>query len=517
MKQPSLLSVLFAPAPAAASASRARESDSDAFARALQSTRPEPPAPATPQPRQAATAESRSGIAPERHNEQPAAVKSKHEAPLRSASQPREDTVKQALSPPPKTVEDSASDSDPSDSPLLAEIPLPQSLKELEQHGLPAPLQKALITDIARLMEQLEQGSIDEEEALATLQNLLQEHGLSSLFSDIEQQLQQLAGPRQEAEGDGKASLLAMLGTLQQQLTDSRPSGGKRAMGANSEAAGARAVEAIVINAPQNRTENRMAEPGETLRPQATTAPSASPSDARTAPLVAASSAEAKDAESPAAVPLKDSLRTVPGEGDLLAPKNTDKAATDNKMASLANAVVQMQSPGAERGPAAAVSAAQSAVSPAAPIPTERGFTVQTMVNTLVGQPNWGQAVSQRVMWLAQQNISEAQLRLDPPDLGPVNVKISVQNDQAQVVFTSHSAGVREALDQSAQRLRELFAEQGLDLVNVDVSDHREREGHEAGEQGGQLAGNGSGGEADSGDAPQWVMEGQLTLVDHYA
>lgn len=103
--------------------------------------------------------------------------------------------------------------------------------------------------------------------------------------------------------------------------------------------------------------------------------------------------------------------------------------------------------------------------------PAARAFVVQTGVPVTLGQPQWGQAVGERVLWLAAQNISSAEIRLDPPELGPMQVRVSVNQDQVNVSFTSPHPAVREVLDQQLNRLREMFSEQGLNLVDVDVSD----------------------------------------------
>lgn len=117
--------------------------------------------------------------------------------------------------------------------------------------------------------------------------------------------------------------------------------------------------------------------------------------------------------------------------------------------------------------------------------PAARAFVVQTGVPVTVGQPQWTQAVGEKVLWLAAQNVSAAEIRLDPPELGPMQVRVSVNQDQASVTFTSPHPMVRDVLDQQLNRLREMFAEQGLNLVNVDVSDksfaQQEREKNESG------------------------------------
>lgn len=96
---------------------------------------------------------------------------------------------------------------------------------------------------------------------------------------------------------------------------------------------------------------------------------------------------------------------------------------------------------------------------------------MQTGVATPVGSPTWSETVMQRVMWMSSQNLQQAEIQLDPPELGSLQVRISVQSDQTTVSFTSPHGVVRDALDQHLPRLRELMSEQGVNLVDVDVSE----------------------------------------------
>jgi len=147
--------------------------------------------------------------------------------------------------------------------------------------------------------------------------------------------------------------------------------------------------------------------------------------------------------------------------------------------------------------------------------PAARSFVVQTAVPVPVGQPQWSQAVGEKVLWLAAQNVHSAEIRLDPPELGPMQVKISVNQEQTSINFTSHHAGVREVLDQNLGRLRDMFNEQGLNLVNVDVSD-RSFQRHQG--EGSEQQGQGSHGEQEDDESPVAVSAiVQQRLVDHYA
>lgn len=101
-----------------------------------------------------------------------------------------------------------------------------------------------------------------------------------------------------------------------------------------------------------------------------------------------------------------------------------------------------------------------------------------------VAQPNWNEAVGNRVLWMVNQNVQGAELKLNPPQLGPLEVRISMDGDRAHVQFVTHHPATREALDAAIPRLREMLAGNGVDLGNVDVS-QRQAQGGEAGTGGG--------------------------------
>ena len=102
--------------------------------------------------------------------------------------------------------------------------------------------------------------------------------------------------------------------------------------------------------------------------------------------------------------------------------------------------------------------------------PAQAHANNQVRVDVPVGEKGWDQAVAQRVVWLATNNQQTAQLHVTPPNLGPVEIRITINNDQASAVFVSPHANVREALESALPRLREMFADSGLTLGNVNVA-----------------------------------------------
>lgn len=112
----------------------------------------------------------------------------------------------------------------------------------------------------------------------------------------------------------------------------------------------------------------------------------------------------------------------------------------------------------------AAPRAESSAASAPAPAP------VSLPVEVKVGAPGWDNVFSQRVAWAATNQHQVAELRLNPPNLGPVEVRITITNDQATASFVSSHASVRESIEAALPKLREMLGESGLTLGNVNVS-----------------------------------------------
>lgn len=101
-------------------------------------------------------------------------------------------------------------------------------------------------------------------------------------------------------------------------------------------------------------------------------------------------------------------------------------------------------------------------------------------------QGGWSEAVVDRVMWLSSHNLKSAEIQLDPADLGRLEVRVNLSQDQAQVTFASPNAGVRDALEGQMHRLRELFAQQGMNLADANVSDQSLNRGWQGQGEGGR-------------------------------
>jgi flagellar hook-length control protein FliK len=87
-----------------------------------------------------------------------------------------------------------------------------------------------------------------------------------------------------------------------------------------------------------------------------------------------------------------------------------------------------------------------------------------------VGNPGWDQAIGQKVLWMVQGAQQSATLTLNPPDLGPMQVTVHVNNNQATANFTAHQPEVRHALEAAMPRLREMLNDAGIQLGQSSVN-----------------------------------------------
>jgi flagellar hook-length control protein FliK len=90
-------------------------------------------------------------------------------------------------------------------------------------------------------------------------------------------------------------------------------------------------------------------------------------------------------------------------------------------------------------------------------------------VETPVGQTGWHDEVGQKLTWMIGNNRQQADLVLNPPQLGRVEVSLTMNGDQATAIFTSSNPTVRDALESSLHRLREVLADAGVSLGQTQV------------------------------------------------
>jgi len=116
-------------------------------------------------------------------------------------------------------------------------------------------------------------------------------------------------------------------------------------------------------------------------------------------------------------------------------------------------------------------------------------------------QSGWTEEVVNRVMYLSSANLKAADIQLQPAELGRLDIRVNmVPDQQTQVMFMSAHPGVREALDGQMHRLREMFVQQGMGQVDVNVSDQSRGQGQDQPQQSQSGRTTASGGRLDAMD-----------------
>jgi flagellar hook-length control protein FliK len=90
-------------------------------------------------------------------------------------------------------------------------------------------------------------------------------------------------------------------------------------------------------------------------------------------------------------------------------------------------------------------------------------------IPTPVRDQNWTNDFSQKVVWLAGSDKQSAQITLNPPQMGPIEVSLNMDKGSATASFVSANAEVRDAIETALPRLREMFASAGIELGQTNV------------------------------------------------
>jgi flagellar hook-length control protein FliK len=90
-------------------------------------------------------------------------------------------------------------------------------------------------------------------------------------------------------------------------------------------------------------------------------------------------------------------------------------------------------------------------------------------IATPVTSPGWQGEFAEKLGQVVMAGSDRAEFRLHPADMGPVDVRITVNADQASVLITAPHAATRDALEQALPQLRDLLANQGITLGQANV------------------------------------------------
>ena len=88
---------------------------------------------------------------------------------------------------------------------------------------------------------------------------------------------------------------------------------------------------------------------------------------------------------------------------------------------------------------------------------------------------NWDSALGQKVTWLVERGMPGAKLQINPPELGPIQIEMQIDDSKAKIMFHASDSGVRSIIDNSIPKLREMLDFNGINLAHAEVSDYQDQ------------------------------------------
>lgn len=87
-----------------------------------------------------------------------------------------------------------------------------------------------------------------------------------------------------------------------------------------------------------------------------------------------------------------------------------------------------------------------------------------------VTHPQWGDKFADHIAWMGNNDVKSAVIKIHPEELGPIEISVKVEKNSASVNIISHSAQVRDVMDQAIPKLRDMMSTEGLNLAEINIS-----------------------------------------------
>lgn len=240
------------------------------------------------------------------------------------------------------------------------------------------------------------------------------------------------------------------------------------------------------------------------------------------------------------AIPAADAESAEPADDSNLLNTTALTSSADSDSGQMADEAVRTslltpQNNAAASTPTTATSVAAAAVAAETSINTAATAAVQKNPSSLPDELNqalreerlefgndrrtWGTALGARVVAMVMDDVQQARIHLDPPELGSLEIRLQVQQDQTTVQVQVQNGQVRDALEANAQRLRDALAAQGLQLAGYDVSERgpQGQAGQGQGQGGNQATDNADGEWLATDDSEPQAPASSLNLLDTFA
>ncbi|MGB2742278.1 MAG: flagellar hook-length control protein FliK [Cognaticolwellia sp.] len=151
----------------------------------------------------------------------------------------------------------------------------------------------------------------------------------------------------------------------------------------------------------------------------------------------------------------------------------------------------------------------------------QKSITALNTETIAIYRKDFSDAVKDKVMVMINQKIQQVEIQLDPPEMGNIHVRVNLQNEQAAVQFVVQNQQAKEALEQNMGKLRDMLAENGVDVgeANIEQRQAQDQQGNDFnGQANGGQSGTSSEETSNKNDNPVGnMLKASSTGVDYYA
>lgn len=162
-------------------------------------------------------------------------------------------------------------------------------------------------------------------------------------------------------------------------------------------------------------------------------------------------------------------------------PRGASTASSDSAPSNTASPAAQLQAAASEPKEAApGLPAAAPTIAPTAAFATPSATMAvkapeaappTATVPAAVGTPAFAPSLATQVRWWANDGVQQAQLLLNPAEMGPVTVKIALAGREARIDFSADLAATRSAIEAALPALAAALDDSGLKLCGGGVHD----------------------------------------------
>lgn len=84
-------------------------------------------------------------------------------------------------------------------------------------------------------------------------------------------------------------------------------------------------------------------------------------------------------------------------------------------------------------------------------------------------QPEVHSVFAEKALFLIKGDLKKAEIKCHPADLGPIQIQVSLQKDEAKLGFVTHDQQVLQILENGLPKLREWLEDRGINLSEANV------------------------------------------------